>query len=212
MASSTGQYTSRIAGCPRSSYSRRVPLLGQRFQDALQFASALHATQLRKGTAIPYVSHLLSACALVLESGGSEDEAIAALLHDAVEDQGGPPVLAEIERRFGPGVAAIVAGCTDSDTEVKPPWRPRKEAYIAHLREAPLSVQRVSAADKLHNARSIVADLHRIGGALFSRFTGGREGTLWYYETLATVFSESEVGPLAEELRRTVDEMKRLAG
>jgi (p)ppGpp synthase/HD superfamily hydrolase len=167
----------------------------------------------RKGTKIPYLSHLLSACALVLESGGTEDEAIAALLHDAVEDQGGAPILAEIERRFGGAVAAIVKGCTDSDTpDEKPPWRPRKEAYIAHLREAPLPVRRVSAADKLHNARSIVADLHRLGPALFSRFTGGRDGTLWYYETLSGVFAQAGVGFLAEELQRTVAEMRRLAG
>ena len=190
-----------------------APLLGERFQEALRYATALHATQVRKGTKIPYVSHLLSACALVLENGGSEDEAIAALLHDAVEDQGGAPILAEIERRFGAPVAAIVKGCTDSDVlGEKPPWRPRKEAYIAHLREAPLPVQRVSAADKLHNARSIVADLQRSGPALFSRFTGGREGTLWYYETLSGVFAQSGIGFLAEELQRTVAEMKRLAG
>ena len=190
-----------------------TPLLGQRFQDALVYASTLHVRQLRKGTSIPYVSHLLSACALVLESGGTEDEAIAALLHDSVEDQGGAPILAEVERRFGREVAAIVAGCTDSDTAgEKPPWRPRKETYIAHLREAPLPVQRVSCADKLHNARSIVADLHRVGPAIWSRFTGGRDGTLWYYETLVTVFAASSVGYLSEELQRTVAEMRRLAG
>jgi GTP pyrophosphokinase len=189
------------------------PLLGERFQEAARYATELHATQVRKGTTIPYVSHLLSACALVLENGGNEDEAIAALLHDAVEDQGGAPILAEIERRFGAAVSAIVAGCTDSDTVgEKPPWRPRKEAYIAHLRDAPLSVQRVSAADKLHNARSIVGDLRRSGPVVFSRFTGGREGTLWYYETLSEVFAKSGLGFLAEELHRTVAEMKRLAG
>ena len=190
-----------------------TPLLGQPFQDALVYAARLHAQQRRKGTAIPYVSHLLSACALVLESGGTEDEAIAALLHDAVEDQGGAPILAEIERRFGRAVADIVAGCTDSDVQgEKPAWRPRKEAYIAHLRDAPLPVQRVSCADKLHNARSIVADLHCVGGAVWSRFTGGRDGSLWYYETLAGVFASSKVGSLSDELQRTVAEMKRLAG
>jgi (p)ppGpp synthase/HD superfamily hydrolase len=190
-----------------------TPLLGQRFQDALLYATRLHARQVRKGTGVPYVSHLLSACALVLESGGTEDEAIAALLHDAVEDQGGAPILAEIEQRFGRGVAAIVAGCTDSDVQgQKPEWRPRKEAYIAHLREAPLPVQRVSCADKLHNARSIVADLHRVGPQVWSRFTGGRDGSLWYYETLVSVFAGSGLGYLSDELRRTVAEMKRLAG
>ena len=189
-----------------------MALLGPRFQDALQYAASLHAEQLRKGTAIPYVSHLLSTCALVLESGGDEDEAVAALLHDAVEDQGGPPVLAEIERRFGPGVASIVAACTDSDAVVKPPWRPRKEAYIAQLRHAPLPVLRVSCADKLHNARSIMADLRPQGEALWPRFSGGRDGTLWYYETLAELFTASSLGPLAEELQRTVAEMKRQAG
>ncbi len=188
-----------------------TPLLSPRFQEALAFACRLHARQLRKGTQVPYVSHLLAVSSLVLENGGDEDGAIAALLHDAVEDQGGRPTLEEIRGRFGTRVAAIVEGCTDADTVPKPPWRERKERYIAHLREAPLDVQRVSAADKLHNARAILRDLRRTPEAVWPRFSGGRDGVLWYYRTLVTVFRETEVGFLAEELERVVAEMERLS-
>ena len=129
------------------------------FDDALVFASRLHAGQLRKGTPVPYVAHLLAVTATVLEHGGDEDEAIAALLHDAVEDQGGAATRAKIRRRFGENVAAIVDGCTDADTIPKPPWQQRKEAYLAHLvGETSPSVRLVSSADKLHNVRSIIAD------------------------------------------------------
>jgi (p)ppGpp synthase/HD superfamily hydrolase len=188
-----------------------TPLLSPRFQEALAFACRLHARQLRKGTRVPYVSHLLAVSSLVLENGGDEDGAIAALLHDAVEDQGGRPTLEEIRGRFGPRVAAIVEGCTDADTVPKPPWRARKERYIAHLREAALDVQRVSAADKLHNARAIVRDLRRAPDAVWPRFSGGRDGVLWYYRTLVSVLRETEVGFLAEELERVVAEMERLS-
>ncbi len=183
-----------------------------RLSQAFQYAAELHATQLRKGSQVPYVAHLMSVAGIVLHHGGSEDEAIAALLHDAVEDQGGPATRAEIERRFGAVVAAIVDGCTDADTIPKPPWRPRKEAYIDHVKEASPSVRLVSAADKLDNARSILRDYRVLGEGLWSRFTGGREGTLWYYRSLVTAFRAAGDGVLLEELDRVVSEIERLAG
>lgn len=186
-------------------------VLTDRFQQALQHAAGLHERQWRKGTRIPYVSHLLSVCALVLENGGDEDEAIAALLHDAVEDQGGRPTLDDIRRRFGEKVARIVDGCTDADTIPKPPWRERKERYIEHIRRAPPEVVRVSAADKLHNARCILADLRTQGNAVWGRFTADREGVLWYYRTLTEAYLAAGVGFLAEELNRTVSEIESLA-
>jgi GTP pyrophosphokinase len=188
-----------------------VPLLSSRFEDALVLAARLHARQRRKGSGVPYVSHLLGVASLVLEDGGDEDQAIAALLHDAVEDQGGQPTLEVIRARFGDTVAAIVLGCTDSDTIPKPPWRERKERYIAHLRHAPAEVRRVSAADKLHNARTIVADLRTVGDSIWSRFTADRDGTLWYYRSLVAVFKETGGGPLADALERVVAEMMRLS-
>ena len=183
-----------------------------RFDDALVYASRLHADQKRKGTDIPYVAHLLAVTAIVLEYGGSEDEAVAALLHDAVEDQGGQATLVEIQRRFGEHVAAIVEGCTDTDTVSKPPWRQRKEAYVAHISDTSSSVRLVSAADKLHNARAILADYRMLGEALWGRFQGERDGTLWYYRALADAFGrvEAKSTPLAKELERTVGELERL--
>jgi len=186
-------------------------MLGERFDEAMQYASRLHQRQRRKGTAVPYLAHLMSVAALVLEHGGDEDMAVAALLHDAVEDQGGKPVLGEIRRRFGERVAGIVAGCTDADTLPKPPWRQRKEEYIAHVRHAPADVSLVSAADKLHNARTVLADYRRHGEALWGRFQGGREGTLWYYRALVETFRQAGNNPLVEELERVVSELESLA-
>jgi (p)ppGpp synthase/HD superfamily hydrolase len=139
---------------------------GERFEEALGYAAHLHRGHLRKGTSIPYVTHLLAVAAIVGENGGTEDEAIAALLHDAVEDQGGPATREEIRRRFGDNVVAIVDGTSDTDITPKPPWRERKEAYVAHVRNALESVRLVSAADKLHNARSILVDLRTEGEAV----------------------------------------------
>jgi hypothetical protein len=191
---------------------RGSPLLGERFERALQHATRLHAAQTRKGTNIPYVSHLLSVAAIVLEDGGDEDEAIAALLHDAVEDQGGRPTLEEIRSLFGDRVAEIVEGCSDTDVVPKPPWRRRKEIYIEHIRTARPEVLRVSAADKLHNARAILADFRRHGDALWPRFSGAREGTLWYYRTLIAAYrAAGGAGFLVDELDRTVTELERLA-
>lgn len=187
------------------------PMLSRRFDKALVYARKLHRKQLRKGTDIPYVSHLLAVTAIVLEHGGTEDEAIAALLHDAVEDQGGSETREAIRKRFGEDVAAIVDGCSDADTLPKPPWCERKSAYIAHLGKAPRSVRLVSAADKLHNARAILADYREIGEPLWKRFNGGRDGTLWYYRALADEFQLVEPNSLSQELDRTVKELERLA-
>lgn len=187
------------------------PLLSDRFVDAFRYAMKLHAGQKRKSTRIPYISHLMSVTALVLEDGGDEDEAIAAMLHDAVEDQGGRKILEEIRRRYGEKVAEVVDGLTDSYTTPKPPWRDRKEQYIRHLWKADPGVVRVSLADKLHNARAILREARREGEDVWDKFNGGKEGTLWYYRTLVNVFRERSNSPLATELERVVSEIERLA-
>ncbi len=186
-------------------------MLGPRFEEALQYAARVHSRQHRKGSRVPYVSHLLGVASLVIEDGGGEDEAIAALLHDAVEDQGGLERRDEILRLFGERVTRIVDGCTDSWETPKPPWRARKQEHIEKLRGAPSDVLRVAVADKLHNSRSIVADLRKDGGIIWQRFRGGREGTLWYYRTLRSLFQEAAPGGLTDELDRVVSEMERLA-
>ena len=202
---------SRLSAAHGALYNRLMPALTHRFEEALAYAAQLHARQRRKGTEIPYVSHLLAVASLAIEAGASEDEAIAALLHDAVEDQGGAATREEIRRRFGDAVVAIVDGCTDTDQEPKPPWRARKEAYIAHVRAASDSVRLVSSADKLHNARSILSDYRTCGEALWDRFTGGREGTLWYYRSLVGAYREGGGSPLVDELERVVVEIEQLA-
>jgi GTP pyrophosphokinase len=184
--------------------------LSPRFEEALIFATRLHATQTRKESGTPYIAHLLAVSALVLEYGGDEDQAIAALLHDAVEDQGGAATREAIRARFGDRVTAIVDGCTDADTQPKPPWRARKEAYLAHLPDAPAEVRLVSAADKLHNARAVLADYRQVGEAVWARFRGGKAGTLWYYRALLTAYRAAGTDPLVEELDRTVTELERL--
>jgi GTP pyrophosphokinase len=187
-------------------------MLSARFTDGLIFATQLHANQTRKGSGVPYIAHLLGVASIALEHGANEDEAIAALLHDAIEDQGGAPTREEIRRRFGDTVTAIVDGCTDTDITPKPPWRQRKEAYIAHISKASTSVLLVSASDKLHNARSILNDYRVLGDAVWERFKGGKEGTLWYYRSLVKAFLTTGATPLVDELERTVDELERLAG
>ena len=187
-----------------------TPKLGPRFEDALVYATQKHSGQSRKSSDVPYVAHVLSVAALVLEGGGDEDQAIAALLHDVVEDCGGAPVLAEIRERFGERVARIVDGCTDTDEEPKPPWRERKEHYLRHLQEGGEDVRLVSVADKLHNVRSIVSDYRRLGEKVWERFTGRREGTLWYYRALLEIYLAGRRTPQVEELERTVMELERL--
>jgi GTP pyrophosphokinase len=181
-----------------------------RLSEATAFALTLHADQLRKGTDIPYIAHLLSVAALVLEHGGDEDLAVAGLLHDAVEDCGAEHE-AVIAERFGDRVAAVVRDCTDADTFPKPPWQARKQAYLEHLEVASGDALLVSACDKLHNARAIVSDLQTHGPVMFERFKAGQEGTLWYYRALANLFGHRLPGPLSRELIETVTTMERLA-
>jgi (p)ppGpp synthase/HD superfamily hydrolase len=185
---------------------------GKKFEEALPYAARLHRDQTRKGTDTPYVTHLLAVAAIVGENGGTEDETVAALLHDAPEDRGGRERLEDIRERFGDVVARIVDGCTDTYENPKPAWRPRKEAYVAHVAQAPPSVQLVSAADKLHNARSILADLRALGDELWDRFTGGKDGTLWYYRALVEAYVKNGANPVVEELDRVVSEIEALAG
>lgn len=180
--------------------------LGERFDLALDMAHRYHGDQKRKGAETPYFGHLLGVASLVVDEGGDEDEAIAALLHDAPEDQGGVETLDEIGRVFGDRVREIVLRLSDTFEDPKPPWRKRKEDYLAHLREEDdRSVLLVSIADKLHNARSIALDLADDGEAVWDRFTGGREGSLWYYRELSAIFDRSFPGALADELRLTVE-------
>jgi (p)ppGpp synthase/HD superfamily hydrolase len=188
------------------------PQLTDRFEAALIMATQLHAGQLRKGTRVPYLSHLLGVTALVLEDGGGEDEAIAALLHDAVEDQGGMQTLDEIRRRFGDHVAEIVDALSDAYTTPKPPWRQRKMDYLAHLPAASKEVRRVSLADKLHNARAILRTLRQEGERTWERFNGGKAGTLWYYRGLLKVFQETGSDFMTAELGRVLGEIERIAG
>ena len=185
-------------------------VLSERFEEALRFAIRLHAKQIRKGTTIPYVAHLLSVAGIAIEYGADEDEAIAALLHDAIEDQGGAAIRDEIRQRFGDKVVDIVNGCTDAEIFPKPPWQARKEAYIAHLRDASPSVRLVSAADKVHNIQTIIKDYRATGNTLWGRFKGGKEGTLWYYRSLVSTFREGGSTPIIEELDRLVTELETL--
>jgi (p)ppGpp synthase/HD superfamily hydrolase len=182
--------------------------LGPRFAEAFLYAAEKHATQKRKRTDVPYISHLMAVAALVMEAGGGEDEAIAGLLHDVVEDCGGMPVLEEVRRRFGTRVADIVQGCTDAYTIPKPEWKKRKLDYLDTLRRAGDDVRLVSAADKLHNVRTILADYRKEGDAVWDRFSGRREGTLWYYRAVLDVLREGTPNRLIEELQRVVTELE----
>ncbi len=192
-----------------------VPFLTWRFDSALQFASGLHHQQPRKGVPIPYVAHLISVCALVLEAGGDEDQAIAALLHDAVEDQGGLPTLDTIRHMFGDRVANTVESCSDStvrDSTQKLPWRERKDKYLEHLRSANGDALLVSAADKLHNARAILSDYRKLGEQLFLRFNASKEDQLWYYGALVETLRQTAAPKaLVDELERVVKELKTIS-
>jgi (p)ppGpp synthase/HD superfamily hydrolase len=192
--------------------------LGSRFAKGLSYAFETHRHDERKSSGIPYFSHLMSVSALVLEHGGNEDESIGALLHDAAEDHGGVEQLAKIIEEFGPDVGHIVEGCSDSleaEDVQKAPWRERKERYVAHLRElieaGDMSVVLVSAADKLHNARSILADVLQTGDAVYTQFAGKKNGTLWYYRALADTYAlvPGRHTPMAIELARIVDLLER---
>jgi GTP pyrophosphokinase len=185
---------------------------GKKLERALVYAAQVHGNHYRKGTGVPYITHLLAVAAIVGENGGTEDEVVAALLHDAPEDRGGEARLTDIRLRFGHAVAEIVAGCTDTYEDPKPPWRERKERHLAYLAGASEAVRLVSAADKLHNARSVLSDYSVAGEDLWSRFNGGREGTLWYYRAVVDNLSPQNDDPIVEELDRVVGELERLAG
>jgi (p)ppGpp synthase/HD superfamily hydrolase len=184
--------------------------LGKRFDEALVHALKLHRKQKRKGKDVPYAAHLLGTAGIVLHFEGDEPQAIAALLHDAAEDRGGRPRLEKIRRRFGRDVARMVEDCTDTFEKVKPPWKARKEAYLAALPGKGTRSQLVSAADKLDNARAIVADLRVHGARTLERFNGKYE-TVWYFQELVQIFQRSKVGPIAAELAAAVKEMEALA-
>ena len=194
------------------------PLLNERFTKATEYALDHHNTQIRKGSGIPYASHLLAVTAIVLEMGGSEDEAIAAMLHDVVEDGGGPKAEAEIRDRWGDDVAEWVIANSDSRTgsSEKEEWSVRKERYVEGIAGKPVEAVRVSIADKLHNARMIVADHRVVGDELWDRFSASGPQTLWYYEALINAFDarRNDLGPGAiaalDELRRTVEGMREI--
>ena len=186
-------------------------LFGPRFLRAIELAVQLHAGQIRKGSQIPYIGHLLGVAALVIEDGGSEDEVIAALLHDGPEDQGGKQTLADIEAQFGERVSRIVQDCSDTFEEPKPPWKERKLAHLAHLEHADLDSCRVVLADKLYNARTLVNDLYRDGEAAYEKFNGGKEGTLWYYQEMHALLSGKLPGELADQLGRAIKEIEGLS-
>jgi len=186
--------------------------LGLRFMRAFQFAAEKHAGQTRKASTIPYLAHLMGVASLVLEAGGDEDLAIAAFLHDVVEDCGGAPMLKEVRRRFGARVAEVVDGCTDADTYPKPPWRERKEKYLRHLKKADADTRLVSAADKLNNVRSILADYREVGEYVWSRFNGGRDGTLWYYRALLEEFLRRSPNRITRELTLAVKQLDAAVG
>lgn len=176
----------------------------ERFDEALVYAHRLHRAQKRKGTDIPYVAHLIGVASIAIEHGGDEDQAIAALLHDAPEDQGGEETLDEIRRRFGDGVAGIVADCTDAWTEPKPPWLKRKQEYVAALGSKPSRSLLVSLADKTYNAEAIAADFETLGEAAFDRFSADAAGVRWYYGALSDIFMQRMNGPLAIRYSRAV--------
>lgn len=187
------------------------PAYSGRFMRALQFASHIHSTQRRKGGDIPYFSHLMAVSALVMDHGGTENEAIGALLHDAAEDCGGKPMLAQIRSVFGDEVADIVDGCTDTFEEPKPPWKPRKEAYIRHLRSASDAVRIVACADKLHNLSCCVRDLRQNPGpAYWERFSTGRDEQIWFYESCLDAFKEGHAPAMVGEYQIALNAFKDL--
>jgi len=188
----------------------RAALLSKQFDEAFLYAHEAHRDQRRKKTERPYISHLMGVASLVLQYGGDEEQAIAALLHDVVEDCGGAPRLEEIRRNFGERVARIVDGCTDSDQTPKPPWLGRKRGYLARVSIEPAEVLLVSAADKLYNTREILMDLREQGPSVWERFTGKREGSLWYYRALVEAFRGRAASALVGELDRTVAELERM--
>ncbi|MBI9044313.1 MAG: HD domain-containing protein [Anaerolineaceae bacterium] len=179
-----------------------------RFEEALCYAARLHNSQQRKGSGVPYIAHLLGVASIALEYGADEDQAIAALLHDAVEDQGGLQQLEEIRQRFGERVASMVKDCSDAWTLIKPPWKKRKLAYLEHLKTVSEDVLLISCADKIHNASSILKDYRQVGETIWNRFKGKKDGTLWYYRALVSAYQERGMGIMVEELDRIISDLE----
>ncbi len=186
--------------------------LTARFDEALKYAHDVHREQVRKGNQSPYISHLMGVASIVLDDGGSEDEAIGALLHDAAEDHGGRPRLEDIRTRFGDGVAKIVEDCTDSWDTPKRPWMDRKREYVEHARALDASSLRVSSADKVHNAYAILRDLRNSGEAVWERFNAPADDVVAYYESLVKAFRHAGGGRLVDELDRIVKGIQREMG
>jgi (p)ppGpp synthase/HD superfamily hydrolase len=193
------------------SKSNNGPRLSSKFTKALAYASRVHGGKLRKKTKIPDIGHILGVTAIALEYGANETEAIAALLHDAVEDAGGEKRLRDIQRKFGGAVAKIVDGCTDSYAEPKPPWLDRKQKYVGHVRSASASTKLVSASDKLQNVRSLLRNYREDGSKLWRRYSSGKEGALWYYRALVKAFTGKRIQPLVRELDRVLTELESMA-
>ena len=194
----------------KKNVSLKPPTLGPRLQRAFRYAAEKHEGQTRKQTAVPYLSHLMAVASLVLEAGGDEKMAIAALLHDVVEDCGGMPRLREIRKLFGRRVAHIVEGCTDSFGEPKAGWVERKKDYLREVTHADAETRLVSASDKLHNIRTILADYRTDGEAIWARFSGKKEGTLWYYRALSDEYQRCGANRTTRELELAVAELETL--
>ena len=189
-----------------------MPTLTGRLDAAFAYAHEAHASHTRRGTSAPYVGHLMGVASIVIDDGGGEDDAIAALLHDAAEDSGGRARLDDIRLRFGDAVARIVADCTDSWSEPKAPWMQRKRQYVEHARTLPAASLRVSAADKVHNAYAILRDLRNTGEAVWQRFNAGPDDIVWYYQALVRAYREAGGGRLVDELERIVRAIEREMG
>lgn len=188
--------------------------LGLKFERGLVCAHRWHQQQRRKGDPpTPYIAHLLGVASNVIEAGGTEEEAVAALLHDAVEDQGGQQRLQQIQELFGDEVARLVAACSDRIEAPAPPWRERKETYIQKLSKAGLSVRRIAVADKLYNARSIIRDYRRVGPEVWERFRAGSGEVRWYYRALGEALEVAPPDPLeswVQEFRQVIEQMQKL--
>lgn len=186
-------------------------MMSERFVGAMELANELHGDQIRKGTTVPYISHLLIVSGMVLQHGGNEDEAIGALLHDSVEDCGGKPVMVKIRKRFGDKIADLVDGCSETDIQPKPPWLERKKDYIENIKSAIPSVRLITCADKIHNASSIISEYRKVGEKVWDRFKANKNETLWFYSSFVAAMQEAgENRPILNELVLVVNELKEL--
>ena len=186
-------------------------MMSERFVGAVEFANELHGDQIRKGTTVPYISHLLIVSGIVLQHGGSEDEAIGALLHDTVEDCGGKPVMDRIHKRFGDKIVDLVDGCSEKDIQPKPPWLERKKSYIENIKSSTPSVRLITCADKIHNASSIILEYRKVGEKVWDRFKGNKTETLWFYSSfIEAMQAAGENRPILNELILVVNELEEL--